>query len=159
MGVREGDRADQHSGYGLHLTIHMLCTAQKTITGQAGFTLIEILVAVTIFTFAVLGLAVGTVSVIRTNQNSHLNAAAINLAQAKLEEVRAMKNTVFTALACPTYATSGCSDSPVASGITYTRSWQITANSPVAGINKIDVKIDWSDYTTQRLTFSASVSQ
>jgi Tfp pilus assembly protein PilV len=121
--------------------------------------LIEILVAVTIFTFAVLGLAVGTVSIIRTNQNSHLNAAAINLAQAKLEELRAMKNTVFTALACPTYVTSGCFDSPAASGITYTRSWQITANSPVTGINKIDVKIDWQDYTAQSLTFSTSVSQ
>jgi type IV pilus assembly protein PilV len=137
----------------------MVCKVRKKIAGQDGFTLVEILVAVTIFTFAVLGLAVGTVSVIRTNQNSHLNAAAINLAQAKLEELRSMKNTVFTALACPTYVTAGCSDNPVASGTTYTRSWQITANSPVTGINNIDVKIDWRDYTTQSLTFSTSVSQ
>ena len=57
----------------------------KQLNNSAGFTLIEILVALTIFTFAVLGLAVGTVTITRTNNNSHLNAAAINLAQAKLE--------------------------------------------------------------------------
>ena len=72
----------------------------KQLNNAAGFTLVEILVALTIFTFAVLGLAVGTVTITRTNNNSHLNAAAINLAQAKLEELRAMKNTVFTALSC-----------------------------------------------------------
>ena len=120
----------------------------KQLNNSAGFTLIEILVALTIFTFAVLGLAVGTVTITRTNNNSHLNAAAINLAQAKLEELRAMKNTVFTALSCASYSTSGCSDTQAASGKTFTRSWMITANSPAAGMNKIDVKIDWTDYTS-----------
>ncbi|MGZ8441841.1 MAG: type IV pilus modification PilV family protein [Candidatus Binatia bacterium] len=131
----------------------------KQLKSSAGFTLVEILVALTIFTFAVLGLAVGTVTISRTNNNSHLNAAAINLAQAKLEELRAMKNTTFTALSCPNYSTSGCSDTQAASGFTYTRSWMITANSPAAGMNKIDVKIDWKDYTNQSLTFSSSVAQ
>lgn len=131
----------------------------KQLKRSDGFTLVEILVALSIFTFAVLGLAAGTVSITRTNHNSHLNAAAINLAQAKLEELRAMKNTVFTALSCPSYTTSGCSDTQIASGLTFTRSWMITANSPAAGMNKIDVKIDWTDYTNQSLTFSSSVLQ
>jgi prepilin-type N-terminal cleavage/methylation domain-containing protein len=131
------------------------------INGAEGFTLVEILVAISIFSFAVLGLAVGTVSTIRTNNNSHLNAAAINVAQAKLEELRAMKNTAFTALTCPslTPAAAGCSDTQVASGINYTRSWMITTDSPVIGVNRIDVQIDWQDHTAQRLTFSASVLQ
>jgi prepilin-type N-terminal cleavage/methylation domain-containing protein len=124
-----------------------------------GFTLVEILIAITIFSFAVLGLAIGTVSVIRTNQTSHLRTSAINLAQARFEELRAMTATAFSSLACPSYTTSGCSDSSVASGKTFSRSWQITANSPVAGVNKIDVKIDWTDYTNQSLTFTASVPQ
>lgn len=132
---------------------------RMNIKKQAGFSLIEVLVAITIFTFAVLGLAIGSVSIIRTNQNSHLNASAINLAQAKLEDLRAMTTTAFATLVCPTYATAGCKDNPVASGVTYTRSWQITANSPVTGVNKIDVKIDWQDYTTRSLTFTASVPQ
>ncbi len=126
---------------------------------NAGFTLIEIMVAATIFSFAVLGLAIGTVSVIQTNQNSHLQTSAINLAQAKLEELRAMTNTAFSSLSCPSFATTGCSDSPVASGMTFNRSWQITANSPVTGVNQIVVQINWRDYASRSVTFSASVPQ
>jgi prepilin-type N-terminal cleavage/methylation domain-containing protein len=66
-----------------------------------GFTLVEILIAITIFCFAVLGLAIGTVSVIRTNQTSHLRASAVNLAQARLEELRAMTSAAFSGLLCP----------------------------------------------------------
>jgi len=122
-----------------------------------GFTLVEILIAITIFCFAVLGLAIGTVSVIRTNQNSHLRASAVNLAQARLEELRAMTSAAFSALSCPT--STPCSDNAVASGVTFTRQWSITTNSPVAGVNRIDVTVNWSDYANQTLTFTASVPQ
>ena len=124
-----------------------------------GFTLIEIMVAVTIFSFAVLGLAIGTVSVIQTNQNSHLRASAINLGQAKLEEFRAMTITIFTGLSCPSLNSIGCKDAPVASGTTFNRSWQITANSPVSGVSQVDVLITWNDYASRTLTLSASVPQ
>jgi type IV pilus assembly protein PilV len=126
---------------------------------NTGFTLIEILVAITVFSFAVLGLAIGTVSLIRTNQTSHLNAAAINLAQAKLEELKAMTSAALSGLSCPSYTSAGCSDSPVASGETFNRSWQFTANSPVTGVNKIDVNVNWTDYTTHTLTYTTAVPQ
>ena len=124
---------------------------------NCGFTLVEILIAITIFCFAVLGLAIGTVSVIRTNQTSHLRANAVNLAQARLEELRAMTSAAFSGLSCP--SSTPCSDNAVASGVTFTRQWWITANSPVAGVNRIDVTVNWSDYTGQSLTFTASVPQ
>jgi type IV pilus assembly protein PilV len=125
----------------------------------AGFTLVEILIAMTIFAVAVLGLAVGTVNVVRTNQTGHLSTSAINLAQTKIEELRAMSATAFAGLTCPLYTSTGCSDTASASGKSFSRSWQITANSPVAGVNKIDVKIDWTDYSNRSLTVSASVAQ
>jgi type IV pilus assembly protein PilV len=131
----------------------------ETLNSCDGFTLIEVLVAVTIFTFGVLGLAAGTVSVLRTNQNSHLHAAAINLAQTKLEELRAMSSTALSTLACPSFTATGCFDSQTASGTTYARSWQITANSPVTGVTKIDVKVNWLDYSNQSLTFTGAVPQ
>jgi prepilin-type N-terminal cleavage/methylation domain-containing protein len=129
------------------------------IKKQTGFTLIEILVAITIFTFALLGLAIGTVTLTRTNHNSHLNASAINLAQAKLEEFRAMSRAAFSALSCPSYTSTGCSDSQVASNKAFARSWMITPNSPVTGVSKIDVRVDWQDHMSQSLTFTASVPQ
>jgi Tfp pilus assembly protein PilV len=119
--------------------------------------LVEILIAITIFCFAVLGLAIGTVSVIRTNQTSHLRTSAVNLAQARLEELRAMTSTAFSGLSCP--SSTPCSDNAVASGVTFTRQWWITTNSPVAGVNRIDVTVNWSDYASQTLTFTASVPQ
>lgn len=122
-----------------------------------GFTLLEILIALSIFSLAVLGLAIGTVSVIRTNQTSHLRASAINLAQARLEELRAMTSAAFSGLSCP--SSTPCSDTAVASGVTFTRQWWITTNSPVAGVNRIDVTVNWSDYASQTLTFTASVPQ
>jgi prepilin-type N-terminal cleavage/methylation domain-containing protein len=122
-----------------------------------GFTLLEILIAVTIFCFAVLGLAIGTLSVIRTNQTSHLRASAVNLAQARLEELRAMTSAAFSGLSCP--SSTPCSDSAVASGVTFTRQWWITTNSPVAGVSRVDVSVNWTDYASQTLSFTASVPQ
>ena len=50
------------------------------IQNNQGFTLIEILVSLTIFSVAVLGLAIGTVTLTRTNADSQLRATAINVA-------------------------------------------------------------------------------
>jgi len=124
-----------------------------------GFTVIEILVALTIFSLAVLGLAIGTLTVIRTNQTSHLNTAAINIAQAKLEEFRGMTSAAFSSLSCPSYTTPGCSDALIASGTTFNRSWQFTANSPANGVTSANVQINWSDYTSHSLVFVLSVPQ
>ena len=127
------------------------------IERDEAFTLVEILIAITIFCFAVLGLAIGTVSLIRSNQTSHLRVSAVNLAQARLEELRAMTSTAFSGLSCP--SSTPCSDSATASGVTFTRQWWITTNSPTTGVNRIDVRVNWSDYASQTLTFTASVPQ
>jgi len=132
---------------------------KMTKTNNNGFTLVEILVAASIFSVAVLGLAIGTVSVIRTNQNSHLHTSAINLAQTRLEELRAMTSGAFSALSCPVFETEGCWDSPVASGATFRRDWQVTADSPVTGVTRVDVRINWTDYAARSVTFTASVPQ
>ena len=124
-----------------------------------GFTLIEVLVAMCIFAIAVLGLAVGATSVMRANQTGLNSTMATNWAQDKLEELKA--KTVSALPSCPTYTTSGCSDSKTASGsaVSFSRSWQIISNSPVTGVNRIDVKVDWTDYITHTLTVSSAVKQ
>jgi type II secretion system protein I len=134
-------------------------TKKKETAAAAGFTLIEVLVAMAIFAVAVLGLAVGATSVMRANQTGLYSTMATNWAQDKLEELKA--KTVSALPNCPSYTTSGCSDTVTASGtpIKFSRSWQIISNSPVTGVNRIDVKVDWTDYTSHTLTISSAVKQ
>ena len=131
------------------------------IQNNQGFTLIEILVSLTIFSVAVLGLAIGTVTLTRTNADSQLRASAINVAQARLEELKAMNPATLTALVatCTSVSSSGCNDNFSASGLTYARRWWFAANSPVVGVNRIDVKVDWTDHGSRTLTFTAAVPQ
>lgn len=157
MGVCQECGSCQYPRHGLFLAFGAFWVGGMNINKDDGFTLVEILIAITIFCFAVLGLAIGTVSVIRTNQTSHLRASAVNLAQARLEELRAMTSTAFSGLSCP--SSTPCSDNATASGVTFTRQWRITTNSPVAGVNRIDVTVNWMDYASQTLTFTASVPQ
>jgi prepilin-type N-terminal cleavage/methylation domain-containing protein len=123
----------------------------------AGFTLIEILVALSIFSVAVLGLAIGSVSVTRANQTSYLRTAAINLAQARLEEIKAMSAAGFAA----TFPTASCpcagTDVATSAGKNFNRSWTVTIGAPVTGVNRIDVAVSWTDYANQSVAVSSSV--
>jgi type IV pilus modification protein PilV len=120
---------------------------------QEGFTLIEVLVAITIFAISFLGLAAGATSVMKANQISYFNTVAINLAQDQMEQLKAMS----TLPTCPTYTTAGCSDSQTASGATFNRSWEITPTSPTPGVNfdVINVQIAWTDYDNRSLVISS----
>ena len=57
----------------------------KAITSREGFTVIEVLVSLSIFTVAVLGLAVGAITIVRANKTSQFHTVATNLAQDRLE--------------------------------------------------------------------------
>ena len=52
-----------------------------------------------------------------------------------------MTSAAFSGLSCP--SSTPCSDNATASGVTFTRQWWITTNSPVAGVNRIDVRVNW----------------
>jgi len=123
---------------------------------SGGFTVIEVLLSMAIFSIAILGLSAGAVSVMRANKTSYFQTTALNLAQDKLEELKA---TTVTALpSCAEY--TDCSEvTPPYSGATFTRSWKITADAPVVGVIQFDVKVDWTDYTAKSMTISSSVKQ
>jgi type IV pilus assembly protein PilV len=112
-----------------------------------GFTLIEVLIAMGIFTAAVLGVAISATSVIKANQSSYSTTIAINLAQDKLEELKAL----------PASLASGGPVTDTINGETFSRSWTVTSNSPITGMMRIAVTVAWTDYGSHSITLSSAV--
>ena len=119
----------------------------KTKT-QCGFSLIEILVAMAIFSIGILGFAMSTISVTQGNQKSYNIAIANALAQDKLEELKALPATLA----------SGGPVTDTISGQSFSRSWTVTANSPISGMHKIDVTVTWTDYQSHSITLSSAIN-
>jgi prepilin-type N-terminal cleavage/methylation domain-containing protein len=121
-----------------------------------GFTLVEVLVALVIFSVAMLGLASGTINIIQSNQTSHLRTNALNLAQTKIEEFRAMTRGAFSTIVSTYSSYTSC---PGSSPTPYTADCLITANSPTTGVDRIDVRVNWTDYTNRSVNVSGSMTQ
>lgn len=122
-----------------------------------GFTVIEVLAALTLFAIVSAGLVAASVSAVRYNRVSGSYSAATALAQDLLERVRGQNpaNTPSTWLNVVTPGAYTDPSSPMnalgqtgaashAVGI-FTRRLVVTANSPIAGINTVQVQVSWSD--------------
>ncbi len=112
--------------------------------GKAGYSLIEILVALTLFSLVALGLSVGVGIAVRASKLSADFTLATILAQDKLEELSAQ--TVFL---------SDGSDAPAPG---FTRDWSVTADAPEAGVTQIDVTVSWTDTTPHTVSLTAVVN-
>ncbi len=126
---------------------------------QGGFTLIEILIAMTIFSTSFLALAAGATTVMKSNHSSYNSTIATNMAQDKLEQL--MAGTALP-VACTAFTVDGCSE-PASSGssVTFTRSWEIKPNDAdlgVIGSTRINVKIEWTDQNAHSLIVSTAVN-
>ena len=102
---------------------------KKTTPMQRGYSLLEVLVAMAVFAIASLGLAAGVTTVIRAGSVSQHVTQATILAQEKLEEFRAAFEPLRDG-----------EDSPRPG---YTRSWQVTPDSPEQGVTRIAVTVAW----------------
>jgi len=107
-----------------------------------------------VFAISSLGLAIGVASVIRSNQRSYLASIATNLAQDKLEELKAM--SPVNVISC----NSNCDNPvPTTDGVEFTRTWTVVNNSPTAGVKQIDVTVEWADHSTHSFTISSAVKE
>ena len=112
---------------------------------NAGFSLLEILVALTVFSIASVALTTGVTTSIRANNTSeHLTQATI-LAQDKLEALLA---------SAPIFATG--SDAPRTG---FSRTWTIASDTPQIGVTQISVSISWADYTSHAITVTTVVNE
>ncbi|MBI3798277.1 MAG: prepilin-type N-terminal cleavage/methylation domain-containing protein [Deltaproteobacteria bacterium] len=113
--------------------------------GKAGYSLVEVLVALAIFSLSAPGIAVGVSLAVRTTHSSANFTVATILAQDKLEELRARSGL-----------RSGGGDSPRPG---FSREWSIAPDSPETGMTRIDVAISWSDYESHSLALATVVNE
>jgi prepilin-type N-terminal cleavage/methylation domain-containing protein len=112
---------------------------------NAGFSLLEILIALALFSIASVALTLGVTTSIRTNNTSeHLTQATI-LAQDKLEALLATG---------PTFVAG--SDAP-RSG--FARTWIIASDTPQVGVSQIAVSVSWTDYSPHTITVTTVVNE
>ena len=113
-----------------------------------GYSLIEVLVAMAIFAIASLSLSAGAVAVIRAGHVSDRLTQATILAQDKLEEFRAEFEPLRDG-----------SDTPQAGQVSFIRNWQVSFDTPEAGVARIDVTVSWSDPQPHTVTLLTVVNQ
>jgi type IV pilus assembly protein PilV len=109
---------------------------------SAGFTLIEVIVAIVLLGVGLMGLAALSTTVTRANVQSSSLTTATALAQERAERLRTED---YDALA------SG-NDSRVVDNVAYTRSWVVTAEDPEPGLKTVAIAVSWTTRGTTHTT-------
>ena len=112
---------------------------------NTGYSLLETLVAIAIFSITAVALTSSLTFGIRTSHASQRFTQATILAQDKLEVLCARPATRVSD-----------TDSPQAG---FTRTWTIIANTPQLGVTQIDVMVSWVDYLPHTITLSTVVNE
>jgi type IV pilus assembly protein PilV len=99
-----------------------------------GFTLLEVMIALVILSIGLLGLASLQVMSIKGNSFGQQMTVASTLAQNQLEQLRRTSGTLV----------NGNDTVTDQNGITYTRTWQVTLNSPQPGATTVLITITWT---------------
>ena len=130
---------------------------KKSMSGQKGFTLLEVMIAVFLLAVAIMGAASLTTSVIKGNSSSQTLTTATTLAKDKIEELKASTYTTATEAASmwtgEDYAATNGTVQASAAGSYYTRSW----TAPGTNTKTITVTVTWpTNRTVQLKTIRAS---
>ena len=114
-----------------------------------GFTLLEVLVALIILSFALLALAGLMITTTKNNASGNYVTEAATFAQDKLEELRAVK--VEDLIEGDTSDEKGGS-----TGINYTRNWNVKTSG---SLKTITINVDWNDRTAHSIRLVSVLSQ
>jgi hypothetical protein len=119
---------------------------------QKGFTFNEVLVAINIIVIAMLGYSLSTVGVIRGNLTNDNTTVAINLAQDKMEQLRAQSKLVNDDR-CPSSGDHAITAIGTSGGI-FDRCWRIVDSPLGLHLKQIDVTVSWRDRENRQIIIS-----
>jgi len=131
---------------------------KKVIAQEHGFTLLEVLVALTIFAVGLLGIAGVQISSLNFNADSNTRSVATAIAQGELEEILAMDqaDSVFSSsnadMVIDLDPNSAATTLAVPGGGSYSATWDVTTSDPIAGIARITVRVNGPDGRAVALT-------
>jgi type IV pilus assembly protein PilV len=117
-------------------------TAIKTLQKDQGFTLIEVLIAITIFAVGLLAVAAMQTSAITVNSTADQITTRMTWAQDKIEELMALPYTDSQLQAAGSPFQETTSDG-------YTVSWTVTDDTLISGTKLITVTVTGKGKTTR----------
>jgi len=109
----------------------------KICSDKKGFSLLELLVAIFVFTFGLLGSTVLTTTVIKGNHLTKKVTEATILAQDKMEQLKRLSYNDLT---------SGSDSSSI-----YSIQWTVQDNTPTQDMKTITVTVNWTDTSTHEV--------
>ncbi len=111
----------------------------KGLNNQKGFTLLELLIALTILAIGLLGLAGLHIAANKGNVSGFKLSTGTAVAQQRIEELKALSPS-SAELSAGNHADDG---SATIQGTTYNRSYTIQDDTPVTGTSTITLTVSW----------------
>lgn len=122
--------------------------ALRRIRSGGGFSVLEVMIALSILAFGMLAAMAGQVSALKTIRQSRTQALAMYLAEEKMEDFQAMMTAdVIAAIADPNYPDDPANpidpDPGDDNAVTFDRRWFIEPNALETGLTRLTVEVDW----------------
>ena len=108
--------------------------------GNTGYSLLEILVAMAIFSIVSVALI-----------SSITSSMKINHASKRLTQATVLAHDTLEALSARPVARESGADTPQ---LGFTRMWTVAPDVPQPGVTQIDVTVSWTDYQPRLITLS-----
>jgi type IV pilus assembly protein PilV len=115
---------------------------------ERGFTLLEVMIALVVLSIGLLGLASLQIMAIKGNSFGQQMTVASTLAQNQLEQLRRTSGALA----------DGNDTVTDQNGITYTRTWTVTPNTPQQGATTVLITISWTGPTGEGSEAARSIN-